>query len=105
MASVLDNTNLDQPSLLWVKKLSLRKAQHKQLQNSFFRYTCTTKILFVTKNSRNQFVRHGRTKCSDLRHQREYVTEQELRGTDRSTDGHLKALMDCETGFAQEGRR
>lgn len=57
------------------------------------------------KNLRNQFVRGGRTKCSDLRHQREYVTEQELRGTDRSTNGHLKALKDHEAGFAREGRR
>lgn len=46
----------------------------------------------------------GRTKHNDLRQQSKCLTE-ELRGMDRPTDGHFKALRDHEAGLAQEGRK
>lgn len=35
----------------------------------------------------------------------ECLKEEELRGTVRSSDGHVKALMDHEAGFAPQGGR
>ena len=32
----------------------------------------------------------------------ECLKEEELKGTDRSSDGHVKGLMDHEAGFAPE---
>lgn len=72
---------------LIMKKLRLRKAQHKYLQNvldSYFRVSFSIpryQDSICGKELEKPVCQNGRTKCSDLRQQRECLKENELRGT------------------------